>query len=90
MPNPTLDVMTLVHEVGHVFGAEHVNDRQSIMHEDFGLPNRIRRQKPRRHPKKPLLPICQMTMQAVGNRQQAIVGISHRPILLTCCLVPVA
>lgn len=33
---PTLEVMTLVHELGHVFGAEHVNDRQSIMHEDFG------------------------------------------------------
>ena len=33
---PTLEVMTLVHEVGHVFGAEHVNDRNSIMHEDFG------------------------------------------------------
>jgi hypothetical protein len=33
---PTLEVMTLVHELGHVFGAEHVNDRNSIMHEDFG------------------------------------------------------
>jgi hypothetical protein len=33
---PTLEVMTLVHEMGHVFGAEHVNDIQSIMHEDFG------------------------------------------------------
>ncbi len=33
---PTMEVMTLVHELGHVFGAEHVNDRQSIMHEDFG------------------------------------------------------
>ncbi len=32
---PKFDVMTLVHELGHVFGAEHVDDRQSIMHEDF-------------------------------------------------------
>ena len=33
---PTLEIMMLVHEVGHVFGAEHVNDISSIMHEDFG------------------------------------------------------
>ncbi|MGH7872512.1 MAG: M12 family metallo-peptidase [Candidatus Binatia bacterium] len=33
---PTMEVMTLVHELGHVFGAEHVNDTHSIMHEDFG------------------------------------------------------
>lgn len=29
------DVLTLVHEVGHVFGAEHVEDFNSIMHENF-------------------------------------------------------
>ena len=33
---PTFEVMTLVHEIGHIFGAEHVNDIRSIMHEDFG------------------------------------------------------
>lgn len=33
---PTFEVMTLVHEIGHIFGAEHVNDIASIMHEDFG------------------------------------------------------
>jgi hypothetical protein len=33
---PEFDVLTLVHEIGHVFGAEHVADMQSIMHEDFG------------------------------------------------------
>jgi len=33
---PEFDVITLVHEIGHVFGAEHVADIQSIMHEDFG------------------------------------------------------
>ena len=38
---PTLEVMTLVHELGHVFGAEHVNDRQSIMHEDFAYRTEI-------------------------------------------------
>jgi len=30
-----LDVLTLVHEIGHVFGAEHVEDFNSIMHENF-------------------------------------------------------
>ena len=29
------DVVALVHEVGHVFGAEHVDDFNSIMHENF-------------------------------------------------------
>lgn len=33
---PQFDVIALVHELGHVFGAEHVDDTQSIMHEDFG------------------------------------------------------
>jgi predicted Zn-dependent protease with MMP-like domain len=29
------DVITLIHEIGHVFGAEHVEDFNSIMHENF-------------------------------------------------------
>lgn len=29
------DVLTLIHEIGHVFGAEHVEDFNSIMHENF-------------------------------------------------------
>src|SRR5512139_592042 len=29
------DVLTLVHEIGHVFGAEHVEDVNSIMNENF-------------------------------------------------------
>ena len=29
------DVITLVHEIGHVFGAEHVEDVNSIMNENF-------------------------------------------------------
>ncbi len=33
---PEPDVVTLIHEFGHVFGAEHVDDNQSLMHEDFG------------------------------------------------------
>ncbi len=33
---PESDVIALIHEFGHVFGAEHVDDRASIMHEDFG------------------------------------------------------
>jgi metallopeptidase family M12-like protein len=33
---PEFDVVALIHELGHVFGAEHVADAQSVMHEDFG------------------------------------------------------
>lgn len=32
---PTTDVVALIHEFGHVFGAEHVDDFNSIMHENF-------------------------------------------------------
>lgn len=32
---PTLDVVALIHEFGHVFGAEHVKDTNSIMNDDF-------------------------------------------------------
>lgn len=34
--DPELEVIALIHEMGHIFGAEHVNDLASIMHEDFG------------------------------------------------------
>lgn len=34
-PNPGYDTAVLIHELGHVFGAEHVNDINSIMHEKF-------------------------------------------------------
>ncbi len=30
-----LDAIALIHEIGHVFGAEHVTDTTSIMHEHF-------------------------------------------------------
>lgn len=30
------DVVTLIHEFGHIFGAEHVEDINSLMNEDFG------------------------------------------------------
>ena len=33
---PEYDVIALIHELGHVFGAEHVNDSNSVMHEEFG------------------------------------------------------
>lgn len=33
---PSLDVIALIHEIGHVFGAEHVEDTASLMHENFG------------------------------------------------------
>jgi len=32
---PELDVVALIHELGHIFGAEHVQDSASIMHENF-------------------------------------------------------
>ncbi|HEX2930541.1 MAG TPA: M12 family metallo-peptidase [Candidatus Binatia bacterium] len=34
---PEFDVIALIHEMGHIFGAEHVNDRDSVMHEEFGF-----------------------------------------------------
>jgi Metallo-peptidase family M12 len=33
---PEPDIITLIHELAHIFGAEHVEDRASIMHEDLG------------------------------------------------------
>jgi len=32
---PNIDVVALVHELGHIFGAEHTRDINSIMHENF-------------------------------------------------------
>jgi predicted Zn-dependent protease with MMP-like domain len=32
---PTLDLVSLIHEFGHLFGAEHTRDTGSIMHENF-------------------------------------------------------
>ena len=32
---PELEVIALIHEIGHIFGAQHVADPASIMHEDF-------------------------------------------------------
>jgi hypothetical protein len=34
--DPEPDVLALIHELAHIFGAEHVDDRRSIMHEDLG------------------------------------------------------
>jgi hypothetical protein len=34
--DPDPDIIALIHELGHIFGAEHVNDQSSIMHEDRG------------------------------------------------------
>ena len=33
---PEFDVIALIHELGHVFGAEHVENTSSLMHENFG------------------------------------------------------
>jgi hypothetical protein len=33
---PATDLITLLHEFGHIFGAEHVEDTSSLMHEDYG------------------------------------------------------
>lgn len=30
------DAIALIHELGHIFGAEHVQDNNSLMHENFG------------------------------------------------------
>jgi hypothetical protein len=32
---PELDVVALIHELAHIFGAEHIKDTDSIMHENF-------------------------------------------------------
>lgn len=32
---PELDVVALIHELAHIFGAEHTQDTGSIMHENF-------------------------------------------------------
>lgn len=33
--DPELDVVALIHELGHIFGAEHTRETGSIMHENF-------------------------------------------------------
>jgi len=35
-PEPELDLLALIHELAHIFGAEHTQDTRSIMHEGFG------------------------------------------------------
>jgi hypothetical protein len=35
LAEPSLDVIALVHELGHIFGARHNREPGSIMHEDF-------------------------------------------------------
>ena len=32
---PVYDVVALIHELGHIFGAEHIQDTNSVMHENF-------------------------------------------------------
>lgn len=34
-PESELDLLALIHELGHIFGAEHTKDINSIMHQDF-------------------------------------------------------
>jgi hypothetical protein len=41
---PELDVVALIHEIGHIFGAEHVQDINSLMHEDFSYRSDFDRQ----------------------------------------------
>jgi len=35
-PEPELDLLALIHELAHIFGAEHTQDTNSLMHEGFG------------------------------------------------------
>lgn len=34
-PEPNIDIIALVHELGHIFGAEHTEDTRSLMHANF-------------------------------------------------------
>jgi Metallo-peptidase family M12 len=38
---PTIDVVSLIHELGHIFGAEHTKDINSIMSENFDYRSQI-------------------------------------------------